>query len=47
LHITATVRSATAWSRSTQDRLEIACDGARIVMTLEDIYEDTGLQLPS
>lgn len=30
-----------------EDRLEIACDGARIVLTLDDVYEDTGLQLPS
>lgn len=26
-----------------EDRLEIVCDGARIVLTLDDIYEDTGL----
>jgi Uma2 family endonuclease len=29
-----------------EDRLQIECDGARIVLTLEDIYEDTGLPLP-
>ncbi|MEW5878941.1 MAG: Uma2 family endonuclease [Pseudomonadota bacterium] len=29
-----------------EDRLEIACDGARIALTLEDIYEDTGLLAP-
>lgn len=28
------------------DRFEIACDGTRVALTLEDLYEDTGLTPP-
>jgi len=28
---------------SAEDRIDVACDGARLTLTLDDLYEDTGL----
>ncbi|MFN3715829.1 MAG: Uma2 family endonuclease [Thiobacillus sp.] len=28
---------------STEDRVDVACDGTRLTLTLDDLYEDTGL----
>ena len=30
---------------SAEDRIEISCGDARVALSLEDIYEDTGLML--
>lgn len=30
---------------SADDRVEVACDGTRLTLTLDDLYEDTGLLL--